>query len=680
MPNVSVEYVKLSGGLDMTSPALGISPGKVTALQNYEANDTGGLRRVGGYERFDGRTAPSEAVYYCAEYTGTVAVGNTVTGAVSGATGYVVATSDGKMILTKVTGTFDETDEDFSVGGLVVGAFVGLPVEDGCETSYEHAVAKNAAADVYRADITSPGSGVSTGPTRGGGKLGGVVYVFRDNAAGTACDIWKSTAAGWVKVTLFHEISFTAGTGMIIDGNTVTQLVSGATALVKRVVLESGAWGADAAGRLIITTITGTFDATHDLQVAAATQATASSLATAITILPGGKVETVNYNFGSEVTTERMWGADGKNRAFEFDGTTYVPIGTAFTTDTPLHIKAHQGHLWLSFIGSIGHSGLNRPYEWTAFVGADEIGIGYENTGFCELPGDAIGIVSEKNIFQITGHSTTDFQIERVSPSSGGLAYTVREFMGGAIMFGLQGVVKVESSDSYGNFSQATVSRAIQPLIDAMESVVVASSVHGAKNQYRIYGSNGTGICMTSGFEKTGLDWSQVFYPTQFEYPINVFNTIQCDDDTVYICDDVGMVYQVDKGSSFDGAEIEAYFRTAFNHSKSPTTIKSYRRAVMEVTPEAYTSLRIHPEFSYGDPRISQHLVQTITMQGLGGYWDIATWGEFFYDSRVVSAPSIPIRQDGTNMGVIVYTKSDIDLGHKIDGLIIHYIPRRIKR
>lgn len=677
IPQIKVDYVKIQGGLDLTSPALAIPSGRVSSCLNYEANDTGGLRRIDGYERFDGRTSPSAAVYYAATITGTVNIGDTITGATSGATGYVFASADNEIAFTKVTGTFDESDEDIEVGAVVVAAFVGLPVVSGGSTSYAHAVYQNAAADVYRADIAAP---TGSGPVRGGGKLGSTVYVFRNNAGGTACNLWKSTASGWTQITLFHEISFTAGVGSIADGNTVTQLVSGATGLVKRVVLESGAWGADAAGRLIITSITGTFNAVNDLQVGAVTQATAASLATQITLLPGGKYETVNYNYGSDSPTKKIYGCDGVNRGFEFDGTTYVPITTGISPDTPSHVACHKGHLFFSFVGRVGHSGLNRPYEWTALIGADEIGIGDDITGFCKLPGEALGVVSEFSVNQLLGSSITDFKLNNISADSGGLEYSVKSFSGGALVFGQQGIVKIEPSQNYGNFSQSTVSRLVQPLVDIIKSVTVSSAVYGKRNQYRIYGSDGTGLCVTSGFEKAGLNWQNVFYITPFEYPIGIYNTFMGEDDTIYLCDTTGLVYQADKGSSFDGEEIERYFRLAFNHSKSPTTIKSYQKATLEVTSDNYTSLRIHPEFSYGDPNIAQHLLKTVEINGLGGYWDADNWGEFYYDSRVVSSPYIPLRGNGINMAIIVYSKDDIDLGHKIDGLITHYIPRRLQR
>jgi hypothetical protein len=204
--------------------------------------------------------------------------------------------------------------------------------------------------------------------------------------------------------------------------------------------------------------------------------------------------------------------------------------------------------------------------------------------------------------------------------------------------------------------------------------------VYRDKNQYRIYGSDGTGLCMTVGIGQNGLE----YYFTEFDYPVNVACTCSGEDstgkDVVFFGSDAGMVYQAGKGSSFDGEEIEAYIWLPFNHSKSPDVLKSYRKATLEMTSTGYAAIRFSVEFSYGDTDIQTHLNETKEILGTGGYWDLADWDEFYYDTKIVSSPSISIAGDGTNVSLILYSKTEIDLGHKLDGVIIQYTPRRLVR
>lgn len=53
-------FFPLGGGLDLATPAVALKPGVCIAAKNYEPV-LGGYRRVAGYERFDGRTSPTDA-------------------------------------------------------------------------------------------------------------------------------------------------------------------------------------------------------------------------------------------------------------------------------------------------------------------------------------------------------------------------------------------------------------------------------------------------------------------------------------------------------------------------------------------------------------------------------------------------------------------------------------------
>jgi hypothetical protein len=196
---MNTEYTKISGGLDLVTPVLSLSPGKVTVSYNYEPGDNGGMKRIDGCERFDGQAAPSDAVYYHCDVslTATVSTGDILTGAASGAYGTVIVAEDAALMITRVAGTYT-ADENLTVGGVPVGALSGPPILKGCAESYDNAVAMNLAADEYRGDIAKP---TGSGPIRGGGKLAGVVYVFRDNLNATAMNLWKATTSGWEQVT-----------------------------------------------------------------------------------------------------------------------------------------------------------------------------------------------------------------------------------------------------------------------------------------------------------------------------------------------------------------------------------------------------------------------------------------------------------------------------------------------
>ncbi len=113
-------YVPLVGGEDQVSPAASINPGSLIFSENYEPGVVYGCRRIDGFERTDGRPAPSDASYWILNFTGgdnEPTVGAFVQGNTSMATATlqaVVLTSGswagndaaGYMVLTNVSGTF----------------------------------------------------------------------------------------------------------------------------------------------------------------------------------------------------------------------------------------------------------------------------------------------------------------------------------------------------------------------------------------------------------------------------------------------------------------------------------------------------------------------------------------------------------------------------------------------
>ena len=153
---VNQEFIQFSGGVDLVSPPLSMGTGFCQAAQNMECDINNGYRRVDGYERFDGRPEPSEQTYaiLAITLTGAIAVGNTVTGVTSAATGYVLAVVSGYLVITKITGTF-VSGETLNVAAAPQATTTAAAITDGASTPLLHAQYKNLAADEYRDDIAA---------------------------------------------------------------------------------------------------------------------------------------------------------------------------------------------------------------------------------------------------------------------------------------------------------------------------------------------------------------------------------------------------------------------------------------------------------------------------------------------------------------------------------------------
>jgi len=496
-PKVNYDLIRLGGGLDQVTPTLSLPPGVARRAANFECSITGGYTRIAGYERFDGRPSPSAANYniLVLTFTATVTVGQTVTGSVSGATGRVIVVNTASLVITRETGTFAAGDVLNNGSGFVgtITSVEGVAADGLLDAQYQ-----NLAADNYRADITVvPGSGSVLGVAY----YNGTVYAWRNNAGGTAAVMHKSTSAGWVAITLGKELSFGTGTAAIVDGNTVTGATSGATGVVARVVLQSGTFASgNAAGRLILSSSTGVFTNGENLTVAAAVKAIAGGAATQITLTTGGRYETVVANFGGGTANYKLYGCDGVNRAFEFDGTTFVPIVTGMTVDTPSHICFHKQHLFLSFNASVQFSALGFPYQWTPLLGAGEIAMNAEVTNLLVLPGDqssgALGVYTRSDTSVLYGTSSANFSLSTFNSGTGAFPYTAQN-MDQAYVLDDRGIMSLGTSLNFGNFVPAALTMNIPKFIEQHRGLSVGSTVNRDKGQYRVFFSDGSALYLT---------------------------------------------------------------------------------------------------------------------------------------------------------------------------------------
>lgn len=684
-------YFPLGGGLDLITPAIVMQPGKVIAGRNYEPLATG-YSRMMGFERYDGRTLPSMAPYlYVIFDAGASAfvVGETITGFTSGATGKVLELATvtsgtygggnavGYVVLGQVTGTFQD-NELLKNGGTTRATVNGVPVSNASPDDATGARWEALAIAAQRALITAvPGSG----PVRGVWRLNGVTYAFRDNVGATAGAMYKSSTAGWVAVTFGRKLDFTSGgTYVIAEGDTITGVTSGATAIVRRVIFRNGGWGAGTAeGYLVLSGQTGNFVG-ENLNVGANLNvATIAANSTAITLPPGGRYEFTSHNFYASSGTLRMYGANGVGYGFEFDGNYFVPIVTGMPTDTPTHVAAHKSHLFFAFPGgSLQNSSLGDPLVFNAITGATEIGLGDEITGFIEDNENLLTILSAKSIANLYGNDAADFQLEILTSEAGALPWTA-EKMGTGIYMDNRGVRSLTASQNYGNFSIGTYTEVIQPLLNSYVKagiLPVASCRVRAKTQYRLFFSNGDGITIYLGKKNPEiLPFNLSKVPTCI-CSVEDSNRQEC----IFFGDSDGYVHKIDSGTSFDGANIEYFLRLAFNHFGAPQMRKRWHKAMVDCDATPKASISLTTDFDYGDPFEAGIDPIDFVVNGGGGSWDISNWEEFYWSSTTQGFMEAPLDGVSKNISLLFAGATADEPPHLLHGVSIFYSARGLAR
>jgi len=536
------------------------------------------------------------------------------------------------------------------------------------------------AVEAARANILPlPGSG----PVRGVWVYNGITYGWRDNAAGTACVMYKATVTGWQEVPMNYTLNFTAGTSEILIGDTITGDSSGATAVVCRIFVESGDWSTnDAAGRLYFkpADLTGSFTAAENIKVATVPSAINTAPEELLTFPAGGRYECVNYNFYGHSGTIAMYGVNGVGNAFFYDEDDVVFIKTGMTYDTPQHVFCFKKHLFLSFSGgSIQHSSIGEPFEWNAITGASEIAIGDKCVGFESAAGDALAIFGRNNLSLLYGTSVADWNLVTYSQESGAIEWSMQR-MGVPFYLDDLGIKTISTSMDYGDFNTNTLSQKIKPKLDKLTNMLNCSLKVKGKDQYRLFYNDGTILYMALDSGKVkGIthcnygyyDQNEVFYDKIMEVAVSSEDVNGAE--VLFAGDGDGYVYKLDHGNSFDGQEVAAYIRPVFHHFGSPENFKRFIKVVLEIEAEETLKMTFLPEFSYASSEFPPAIESTIQVIAGAGVWGTSYWETFYWDTQSLSTAFAYLTGIGKNFRMIIKSFSTYETPHTIQGVTIHY-------
>lgn len=496
--------------------------------------------------------------------------------------------------------------------------------------------------------------------------------------------MFKSTSSGWTVVPFGYELAFTAASTEPAVGATVTK--GAVSAVVRRVCLQSGAYlGGTAAGRLIIDAPTGgSFSAGA---FTAGFTATCSGAETAITLLPGGKFQFEQGNFFGSSGSVRVYGCDGVNRGFEFDGTTFVPITTGTTPDTPKFLALHKKQLFWAIGSSVIHSAPGLPYDYTAVSLASEIATGDTITGLLVQPGTqtsgAMAIYQRSGTQMLYGTGTTTWNLVPFNTGTGCIAYTAQNM---SQSYGLddRGVFGMATTQNYGNFAQSSLTDAIRPFIVAHRAYAVASVLCREKSQYRIYFSDGLGLHLTI-VNGQYIGAMPIYYPINTSSsPMGLYNawsgTESTGEEVILGCGTDGYVYELDRGTSFDGAALNAAITLNFDSVRSPRMLKRFRKAAIEVQGSSYAEISFGYNLGYSSNFVPQPSPFTYNQSMLDSTWGSAVWGQFFWGISNLSPMECDMGGTAENAGLIFASGEDYMASYTINSAIIHYTPRRALR
>ncbi len=720
-------YFPLEGGLDIVTPALSVPPGRAIGMVNFEPWYQGGYRRIPGYERFDGRPKPSDALFdgFDVDDVAGLTLRDVITGDTSGATGVLCGIYDDDAFgnafgsdtigVTQVVGTFVDAETCNAGAFLIESDPISLyaPDVDTEETFLLEA------ENVYRDDIeVVPGAGQTAGTWQ---RLADV-YAIRNNVGETEGILHKATTSGWddTPITMADTIRFDAGllAGQdVVEGDTLTGGSSGATATIHRIILNGGSNAYDGAGEgyYVLTGVAGgPFTDNEALESPALTQiADADGANSTFAFSPDGVYQFINHNFFAGSATYRVYGCNGLDPAFEIDtGDVVSPIlmPKSFTdpdavepptNNTPFLIEEHRNHLFLAFEGgSVQQSVTGEPLVWSGFLGAAEFGLGDEVTGMSSVVGNVLVLSTTRETRGLYGTSVADWELRIVAEQSGSLLFGSQKI---DTVYSLDdlGITSVARTEQFGDFISATVSQAVQPLVTAQRPRFTDSSIVRESNQFRMYFSDNSFLIMyvPAGTQvETQVRRRTVRSPAEFgfgSYDVPVAMIYNSDDETgkertYFVTSDAGQegfVFEDQIGKNFDGAEISSFLRTAFNHLGTPTLRKRFRRADLELNAPQTLSLQFSEDLTYSTAEVSSGITDLTTVDiaevdifGGGGFWNDVNWDEFLWDGTAIATARADLSGTGENISFLIFNESAKASAWEMQGITVHYDRRRLQR
>jgi hypothetical protein len=410
-----------------------------------------------------------------------------------------------------------------------------------------------------------------------------------------------------------------------------------------------------------------------------------TEVVTGVTLAPGGAYEFVNANFGGSAAMKKMYGCDGVNKAFQFDGTTFTQITTGMAVDTPRHIEFHKNFLFLAFGASLQHSPIGDPTApWSVVIGAGEIALGDNITSIKSYTAGTSGnntsssnsalLIHTNTKTQILyGSSEADFSLGAASATQGGVENSVQLLDQPYFMSDL-GIVNLATTQAFGNFQQSALSQQMNGFVLQERSRILSSCIVRSKSQYRLFFNDGYGLYLSFINGKIiGL------------MPVNLGIQVAClcslktnnNEELLFFGDDQGYVYQMDKGPNFDGAPISSYLFLAFAAFKSPRYKKRWRRAALEVSGTGYFEYSVAYDLGWGTVDIGVTPGQMLSASLKPSIWDQFVWDQFFWDGRSEGPTVVPLDGSSENIGLRIISEGDSFDPFTVASCTYHFSMRR---
>jgi hypothetical protein len=395
------------------------------------------------------------------------------------------------------------------------------------------------------------------------------------------------------------------------------------------------------------TTLTGVTRATSSTTAAA--HAASDTVSESWTVRDTGRTSASRYRF-------ERFNFDGNDKFILVDQVNAPTVFNASLSATDVstssvsgakNVAAFKNHMFYSGMSSTPQEIVfSKPFDEDDFTSADGAGsIKVDDTivGIKVFREDLF-IFCENRIFKLSGTSSTNFAVTPVTRNIGCVnGDTIQEFAGDLIFLGPDGLRTIAGTARIGDVELGTISSNVQSIFreNLSDSVNFTSLVIPDKTQYRIFFSKDGGaqaatlgvICVLKG---QNFEFSQIkgIRPNCTDSVVEAGNVIP-----VHGGFD-GYVYRQDQGDTFNGALVQAKYRSPDLTFGDPGIRKHMQRVNINYAPESTIDADMFVRYDYEDANSTRPAAYALDSLNVGGVYGASatTYGVAAY-----GGPSSPI-------------------------------------
>jgi hypothetical protein len=356
------------------------------------------------------------------------------------------------------------------------------------------------------------------------------------------------------------------------------------------------------------------------------------------------KIRFCKYNIGAG---EKLMVVDGVSYPHIYDGANLTqipnpPVGLSGSD----HVAVYKRLIIIGNGTSLFISAPASDTDFTVASGAVQDLYPANITGLIVFR-DTLYVFTEKTISAVNATSFDDVQRQPVSADLGCVEPdTIQEIAGDVIFMGPDGLRLLSGTDKIGDVGLASVTKNIQNEVNSFRkrhNVFTSFLVRG-KSQYRLMGfragdstENSQGLLGTQFAQQGGgeIAWAE----TRGIKAFCSYSEYSGNEEQIFFANNDGYVYQLEQGTTFDGADIDASFYTPYLPIDDPTLRKTIYAVHTYLDPEGSFRSEMRLNYDYNGANTIQpdpvDLTNILGPDGDDTDYDLGTYGTATYATYV---------------------------------------------